>query len=189
MCTEQQVVALIETHLARYPMAQAGDIYKLLHQATFGPGHAIASRKVTRDWIEREMETLAPARDEAMLENAHPAREIVRLHLRPFMSYEGTPKMLVDAMVSSAKLVTGTIEQMVVRWAWFEASCQPGADFADRFALRGVQLLGRVRASEGWPAMHHSPTYHEAYRPAYRVLAASEAARLCDALGAPFEIV
>jgi hypothetical protein len=189
MCTEQQVATLIETHLARYPAAQVGDVYKLLHQATFGPGHAIASRKVTRDWIAREMETLTPARDEALLENVHPAGEIVRVHLRPFMSYDGKPKTLVDAMVSSAKQVAGTIEQMVARWACFEAACQPGATLADRFALRDVQLLGRIRADEGWPAMHHTPAFHEAYRPAYRVLVASEARQLCDTLGAPVEIV
>ena len=34
--SEKRVVALIRTHLARYPQMQIADIYKLLHQAAFG---------------------------------------------------------------------------------------------------------------------------------------------------------
>ena len=52
--SEERVVALIRTHLARYPQMQLADIYKLLHQAAFGPGHLIASKKAAREWLEHE---------------------------------------------------------------------------------------------------------------------------------------
>jgi hypothetical protein len=58
--TDEKVAALIRIHIQRYPAIDILDIYKLLHQAVFGPGHAITAVKAAREWLERETETLAP---------------------------------------------------------------------------------------------------------------------------------
>jgi len=36
-----KLAALITRHVQRYPEIDILDVYKLLHQAVFGPGHAI----------------------------------------------------------------------------------------------------------------------------------------------------
>ena len=184
-----ELAALIDTHLARYPEAGIADIYKLLHQATFGPGHLIASKKAAREWLEQEIEQLTPSREEPLVESIHPEGLIVRLHLRPYLSYETRSKPLLDVLARSAEQVVGDSETMERRWRVFEALCQPGAPYAPRFETREISLFGRIRRQERWPATHHSPAYERAYRPKYRVLTRAEADALGEKINAPFEVV
>ena len=70
--TDDRIVALIRTHLDRYPDAGIQDVYKLLHQATFGPGHAISSKKAAREWLGQESGQVTPTAAEALVESIHP---------------------------------------------------------------------------------------------------------------------
>lgn len=187
--SEDRVAGLIKTHLERYPAAGILDVYKLLHQATFGPGHLIADKKAAREWLEHELSTNRPDPAEPLIESIHPDGEIVRLHLRPYLVYGGVAKPLLDAMVRSAAQVKGDYGVMAARWQTFEALCEQGGPNAGRFDLREVRLLGQVRARELWPAVHHSPEYVNIYHPAYRVLTRDEAEAVCVRLGAPVVVV
>jgi hypothetical protein len=183
------IVDLILTHVARYPKADVMDIYKLLHQATFGPGHAISNKKTTREYLEQEISQIEPVRNATLVESIHPTDEIVRLHLRPYLAYQNKVRPLLDAFVRSADQVQGDPAVMATRWQAFEALCRDGTLEAERFPLREVMLFGRVRAREQWPAVHHSPAFASAYRPRYRVLTGIEAEALCDKIGAAYEAV
>ena len=187
--SEERLVALIRTHLARYPQSQIADIYKLLHQAAFGPGHLVASKKVAREWLEHEAGRISPSAEGPLVESVHPDAQIVRLHLRPYRALGGGIKPLVEAFARSAEQVPGNARQMAAWWSVFEDLCTAGALCADVCEQREAALFGRARAQEGWPAVHHSPAYHAAYQPAYRVLTASEAEALCHKLGMPLAVV
>lgn len=187
--SEERLVALIRTHLARYPQMQIADIYKLLHQAAFGPGHLVASKKTAREWLEHEAGRISPSAGEALLESAHPDAQIVRLHLRPYLAAGGGLKPLLEAFVRSAEQVRGDARQMAAWWQVFESLCAGGALCADMCQQREAALFGRARAQEGWPAVHHSPAYYAVYQPAYRVLTATEAEALCRKLGGPLAVV
>jgi hypothetical protein len=187
--SDERVTTLVRVHVARYPASGLLDVYKLLHQATFGPGHLIPNKRAAREWLEQESTLLTPAFSEPLVESIHPENEIVRLHLRPYLARRGKLKLLVEAFVHTADVVEGDPQVMAARWRLFEMLCQPGGLFADRFALREARLLGMIRAKELWPAVHHSPDYQSAYQPAYRVLSRPEAESLCGKIGAPFEIV
>jgi len=185
---DDRLVALITAHMARYPALEVADIYKLLHQATFGPGHAVADKKAAREWLEQEAGQAGAATGEPLVERAHPEEHIVRLHLRPYLAQGGKLKWLLEAFVRSASAVSGDPAVMVARWQTFADACQLNGPLAGEFPARELRLFGMVRAAEHWPAVQHSPVYSASYRPAYRVLVAGEAAALCDRLGAPFEI-
>lgn len=185
--SDEQIIALIQTHLARYPETEVADVYKLLHQATFGPGHLITNKKAAREFLEQECGQLTPEPDAQLIENAHPLGEIVRFHLRPYLAYRRRVDWLLDAFVRSAAQVNGEAAVMAARWQVFAQHITAG-DLA-RFDPREVELFGQFRSGEGWPAVHHSPTYVSAYQPKYRVLTRDEAQRLCERLNAPFEIV
>lgn len=187
--SHDQIVALIHTHLARYSEAGVADVYKLLHQATFGPGHLIASQKAAREILEQECEQLAPARDQALVENIHPQGAIVRVHLRPYLAYRSRVDWLLDAMVRSAEDVQGDPAIMAARWQVFATLCQTSDRFVERFNLREVDLFGQFRSRENWPAVQHSPAYVRAYQPKYRVLTRGEADALCTRLQVPFEMI
>jgi hypothetical protein len=187
--SDERLQVLIQTHLARYPESEIVDVYKLLHQATFGHGHLVASKKAAREWLERESELLTPSTREPLVESIHPDGQIVRLHLRPYLAYGGKIKLLLDAFVRSAEQVQGDMGTMTRRWQFFEGLCQPGAIEAGRFVLQEVLLFGRLREREGWSAMHHSPAYQAAHKPYYRVLTRVEAENLCSKINAPCEVV
>jgi hypothetical protein len=186
--SEDRVAALIQTHLTRYPESEIADVYKLLHQATFGPGHLIASKKAAFEWLEQESGTVTPVRDALLVESIHPDGAIVRLHLRPYLARQGKLKPLLEALIRSAEQVRGDPETMSCWWRLFETLCQAGAPYAGCFDRREVMLYGRINAREHWPAVHHSPTYYDAYHPVYRVLTQSEAETLCAKLRIPFEV-
>src|SRR5258705_13932064 len=102
----EKVAALIQAHVQRYPEIDILDVYKLLHQAVFGPGHAIVNQKnqkSAREWLERESDLLKPTLDEPLVENIHPDSALVRLHLRPYLAANGKLNKLFDAFVQSSK--------------------------------------------------------------------------------------
>ncbi len=184
--SHEHVSALIHTHLTRYPTLEIADVYKLLHQATFGPGHAVTNKKIAREWLERDLERKAPRADDPLVENIHPDGALVRLHLRPYVALGGNVKPLLEAFVRSADQVAGDPALMAQRWTGFEQDCRAGQFGADRWNLREMQLFGQAREHEKWPAVRHSPAYAMVYYPSYRVLTRAEAAALCRTLGQPF---
>src|SRR5579859_4487550 len=117
--SDEKVQALIRTHVQRYSEIDILDIYKLLHQAVFGPGHAIKSVKPAREWLERESEILQPAPVHPLLENIHPDQAIVRVHLRPYLAMKGSLSKLLDAFVESSKTVQGDAKTMDAWWKIF----------------------------------------------------------------------
>lgn len=166
----EKIAELIQTHTRRYPEMEILDVYKLLHQAVFGPGHAIKNQKAAREWLERESELFVPNTDDPLIENIHPDGQIVRVHLRPYIGLHGSLGKLLDAFVQSSKVINGDMETMAAWWALFQQMVNPGGQFAARFDARTVMLEGRTHERERWPASHHSPPFDRAYKPAYRVL-------------------
>ncbi|NDJ75434.1 MAG: hypothetical protein GYB65_04170 [Chloroflexi bacterium] len=187
--TDEQVIDLIHTHRARYAGMEIADVYKLLHQATFGPGHLIKGRKAALEWLEEEAVRREPNPQEPLVENIHPTGEIVRFHIRAYLMHRTDVNWLLDAFIRSAAQVEGDPETMALRWQVFVDLCQPGNRCADDMPLREVRLFGRARAAEHWPAVHHSPYFQRAYVPSYRVLTRHEAETLCQKLKVPFEVV
>jgi hypothetical protein len=167
----ENVTALIQAHVERYPELDETDVYKLLHQAVFGPGHAVKNLKAAREWLERESEILKPRSGEPLVENVHPQGAVVRLHLRPYLAVRGSLSRLLDAFIQSSKAVVGNPATMAEWWRVFERTVDEGGALANRFDARNIALLGRTRERENWPAMQHSPRFDRTYHPAYRVLA------------------
>jgi hypothetical protein len=176
LANEKHVAALISAHVQRYPEIDVSDVYKLLHQAVFGPGHAIKNQKAAREWLERESEILKPVSGEPLVESIHPESAVVRVHLRPYLAARGSLTKLLAGFVQSAAQITGDPAIMAAWWRIFEHML--AGPLASRFDPRDVVLLRRTREREGWPAMQHSPRFDRLYHPAYRVLASSVAEAL-----------
>lgn len=180
---------LITTHLARYPHMDILDVYKLLHQAVFGPGQVIKNQKAAREWLERESGLLKPTAEQTLIESVHPQGEIVRLHLRPYLAEQGSLAQLLVAFAESSRTVQGKLDTMQDYWLSFEMMLQQGKYFNGHFDLRNAVLTGKVRAAENWSNSHHSPQYNHYYKPVYRVLLREQAESLLKRQGISFEIV
>jgi hypothetical protein len=175
---DEKVIELVRTHIQRYKEIEVKDIYRLLHQAVFGSGHPITAVKSEREWLEREAEIATPDAKAALLENIHPEKQLVRLHLRPYLSAKGDLKKLLDAFVASSKTIKGDPATMEAYWGIVERMTAPNGELANRFDAHTVQLIGRTRAQEHWPASHHSPSIVYAYKPIYRVMTLNAAQEL-----------
>jgi hypothetical protein len=160
--------------LAKHPNAEAADLYKFLHQAIYGPGHAIPDPDAAARGLDSELEDLGPLLvGEQQCEVLGGSPILVRVNLRPFATSGGDAGELLDAFVATAGEIHGQPRQMgeaieiVVRWL--------RSDGAKKLA-EGLERLGGKLAPEGYPAIHHSEAYIEAYRPAYRVVTSERAA-------------
>jgi hypothetical protein len=184
------LAGVLDWHRQRYPLLQARDVYKLVHQGVFGPGHIITSAAGARRALVDELAALqvqsltskVQRQTEPEFEPIDPGGRLVRVNLRPFLREGGGRKAeggrvreerrrhvgcdwLVTALVESASM-KGSHLQMARRLSaaigWCRASLPVQAAELEEIAARARDA--------NYPAFHHSPAYRRAYQPAYRVV-------------------
>jgi hypothetical protein len=159
--------SILIDHAHRYPNWAVADLYKLIHQAALGSEHAIRDEAHAREWLARELTQLGPGPDEPLIDPISPGGQVVRVHLRPFASLRLDEETLLKAFVLTANEFKGSPDRLLEY-----------ADVAEKLGGEGLLPIefGEVSRcvagmhAAGFPAVHHSPKYEEAYRPAYRVV-------------------
>ncbi len=182
MTQTSSIQTLIAAHLTRYPVMELLDVYRLLHQATFGSPHS-ADEGSQREWTRHEWDTNPPAKDSPLLESVSPDETWLRLHLRPYRAAGGAFDPLLTATLGSAAAHGGQAETLDAYWDALQELISASADLSARFAMREVVLFGQAHAAQHFPAEQHSPAFIDAYRPAYRVLHGSLARDLLTQQG------
>ncbi len=136
--------------------------------------HAVPDQNNAARWLDSELEDLGPPLvGEAPCEVLGGQPILVRVNLRPFVARGGDAAELLGAFVATAGEDRGDSGQIgeaieiVVRWL--------RSDGLDNLA-DALERLGDELAPKGYPAIHHSETYVEAYHPAYRVITSERAA-------------
>ncbi len=129
-------------------------------------GYRVERRRRVR--LEREIENLdAPFEGEPTCDALGGEPPLVRVNLRPFVADRGDPDLLLDAFVSSAEPKRGESRRMttVLSLAASYVQCAGRGELAPELKELSAEL-----AEKGYPAVHHSEAYVEAYHPAYRVV-------------------
>lgn len=157
--------AVIAQQIERYPEVRAEDLYKLTHQATYGPGHLIRDVESARRFLAEELAAVVADEAEPLIEGL--GDKLVRVNLRAFKAAEGDAEDLLAALVTSANTVRGDTESMSARLSECQRLLQASGRASE--AARLQTLAAELRA-KGFPAIHHSAAYREAYQPAYRVV-------------------
>ncbi len=171
MTIVQDLSETLDTHLARYPLMTLQDMYKLLYQGILGPEHLLAEPEAFTVRLLAELAAVSPTADEPLYEPVRPDGRLLRVNLRPFKAVSGDPVRLSDACLEAAKARWGTPDDLRAAWAAVADACQGG-----RWShLREAAAFSTWLEAQGYPAVHHSRRYREAYRPAYRLI--SDAAR------------
>jgi len=162
------VSQLLSAHLARYPAMQLADIYKLLHQAALGPGHAVDNPAAARKRLDEELAALGDASDELLQDVISPDGRLARIHLRPYLAAGKTPDALHRAFVETANTYPASPDKLA-------RFCDCLGDLAEAggipFAREEVLAYFEKIARDGYPVVHHSAAFRSAYHPAYRVIA------------------
>ena len=165
----RDITGLLDWHLQRYPLLRAEDVYKLLHQGVFGPGHIIADPDTARRALEAEfvrvrkhccMQAAGPT------EPLDPEENIIRVNLEPLHDVPDATGLLLAVLLASASRVSGSPDEMRARLDTALRWCR------DRLPDQHAALaeLSRAAAEDGYRPRHHSRVYEAAYRPAYRVV-------------------
>jgi len=158
---------LLSQHIARYPRMQLDDIYKLLHQAALGPGHAVKDTAAARAWLEKEAAELGPGPVETETDIISPDGRLARVHLRSWLAAGKSLDDLNRAFVETANSYPPSRERL-------EKFCGCLGDLAAAggipFAQHDVLAYFDRIAQASYPVVHHSRTYSDAYKPAYRVV-------------------
>lgn len=163
---------LLAQHLQRYPRMALADIYKLLHQAAMGPGHAIEDEAKARAALREECArvTAAPggSPDDPQIDPISPDGRLARVHLRAWVAAGRDVDTLADALLRTAREVPPNPDKLA-------KFCGCLGDLADAggipFARTEVEAFMSDLGARGYPALRHSPVYRDTYQPAYRVVA------------------
>lgn len=154
---------LLRSHFNAYPKLQAEDIFKFLFQSVFGCEHMISSQAHAVSYLQKEAQN-------ADFCNAAKIERLDGNYSRVPLAYLGkglNSTTLGKLFYLSASAPKGTVEQLESR-----------LDIAERLITqRKIPLsIDDFKAAcdrwkaEGYPALHHSDAFREAYHPSYRVI-------------------
>lgn len=162
------VSQLLSAHLARYPAMQLDDIYKLLHQAALGPGHAVDNPAATRKRLDEEIAALGEAPPELLQDVISPDGRLGRVHLRSYLASGGTADALHRAFVETANNYPASPDKLSKFCGCLgDLAASGGIPFSREDVVAYFDRISR----DGYPAVHHSEPFRRTYRPAYRVVA------------------
>lgn len=159
---------IVRSNISRYPLAQIEDLYKLCHQAALGSEHAVQDTSAAREWLLRELDELDKSTKEPLIDEISADGKIVRVHLRPYLARGEQPESLLQAFVRTANQYQGSTQRLAQYLQIVEQMVENGEIQLQLGSLRS--FIEEMRAA-GYPAVHHSPQYTEAYKPSYRVIA------------------
>ena len=154
--------SVLRNHLARYPVMQIQDVYKLIHQGAMGSEHAVSNVEGVRKWMERELVEMGTGPDDPLLDPISADGLIVRVHLRPFVVQGGDTDKLLDAFIQTANTFRGDTQVL--------ESCWQAALETEHFPRAAMDSFFQSMRAQNYPAVHHSTEYEESYRPANRVV-------------------
>ncbi len=153
---ESKTRTLLLEHYRKYPLLQAEDIFKYLFQSAFGCEHLVSDYAAALNYIKKERELLEslPTLDEL-------DGDYTRVHISCL-----EPETLARLFCLSAKKEDGlaSLERKL------EVTKELVADGS--LPLDGEEFAKKLAAwrEKGYPALHHSDVFREAYHPAYRVI-------------------
>lgn len=157
-------------HLKRYPLIQTQDLVKLSYQAAFGNRHIMGVESRILPDLQAEIASLKSDMPKAILIeplSADLSTGWARVSLAGWQARGGGLGQLVEIMTASA---TGPVAGLEL----FHLILSELDTFLNRVKppICGESIAywhNRMRR-EDYPPQHHSPTYKNAYRPAYRVV-------------------
>ena len=162
------VSQLLSAHFERYPAMQLDDVYKLLHQAALGPGHAVDNPAAAGKRLDQEIQALGSGSIEPPQDIISPDGRLGRIHLRTYVTGGGNVHALHRAFVETANTYPASPDKLAKFCGCLgDLAAAGGIPFTQKDVVAYFEKI----AQDGYPAIHHSEVFRNAYQPAYRVVA------------------
>lgn len=100
------------------------------------------------------------------VEEIDPEGRFVRVNLRPLLGVSDLAVRLAAVLAESAGSTAGNGDEMEPRLVQATEWCRRALPAQ----AASLEKLARLAARQGWPPVHHTEVYRQAYRPAYRVV-------------------
>jgi hypothetical protein len=127
--------------------------------------------------MDSEWQSLgSPLKAEPEWEPLCPGSEIGRLNMRPYKARRGDENDLLQAFLASSREYRSDGKDFIEAWSMLGKRLQKRA--IGSITHRSWSTLDRTMKAKNYPAVHHSRSYQTARQPAYRVITATERAKL-----------
>lgn len=156
---------LINYHINRHRGFELDDAYKLLHQSVFGPEHL--GEGVSEHTIAKEMDDAGIEPEERLLEPISMDITACRINLRAVKRLGVSPALVARAVKKSAAQFSRDRGELSRLWYEVGASLD---ELTGGFGREDFEELTQRLREKHYPPLHHSPSYRECNRPAYRVV-------------------
>lgn len=154
---------LLLAHCAKYPRLQVQDIFKFLHQSAFGCEHLVSSLETAVDRISAEYSEVSHEA-EPLLEDLDGNFSRVHLsHLNRGLRAATLGKLFFDSARKEAEGLPYLLEKLNTVKALVQEGALP-------FSAAEFERAAAAWEAAGYGAIHHSDTFRETYKPAYRVI-------------------
>lgn len=165
--SKSAIKKLLLEEIEKHPHSKVDDIYKFIHQASFGSEHAVKDTQAVRKWMEYEIANLNYSITDELIDYLSPDGNLVRINLRPFLKKGYDPNFLLDAFIKTANNYQGSVKNFNFFW-------KTAKEFAKAkkftFIAERMDNFYEEQSKKGFPAIHHSNEYETEYQPAYRVV-------------------
>ena len=164
MKQEERTRKLLIMHYQKYPQLQIQDLFKYLHQSSFGCEHMVSSLKTSIEYIRNEIQEQTFC-DDTLIDVLD--GEYSRVHLA-YISQGLSVETLGKLFFSSAKKEengrTNLEKKLKVAKELIRENILP-------FHMKEIEKAMKEWQVDGYPAKHHSDVFRATYNPAYRVIA------------------
>lgn len=149
-------------HFEKYPLLETLDTFKFLYQSVFGCEHMISSPEFVVEYIKKEYETISDHEETFVPLHGNYARVNLDI-LNSGLSAETLGKLFF----LTAKKEKGTLDDLKNAVITLKEHTKSGlTPFSEE------NLLGALKKweDENYPPVHHSESFRQNYKPAYRVI-------------------
>ena len=161
---EHSFVEILWEHRNRYPLMEPQDYGKLIFQSVFGPEHMVANRQMVWEYMVEEFSGMTQDALPQVSEDI--GNGLCRFPLCACSSMEAA-ELLTDLFVLTAKEGGGTSEEEKDR---LREELRDKLELVKALEIPGMEAWAQQWREKGYPAVHHSKAYNEAYHPHYRLL-------------------
>lgn len=160
--TELSEILLL--HAEKYPKMQPCDAVKLVYQNEFGSEHYIQDPEKAFEWLCKEYETCEKLPEAPVFESV--GNGIQRVYISSVDTNAYPLEQIFKDFLTCSKEHKGNLESFLKKLEVLKDLVAKGAfGFSEKEFCEYLEKYKKA----GYPAVSHSETYKEAYKPAYRI--------------------